>query len=295
MNGLKKSFAFEERDDNYTNVQKEDHEKARLKFQEANLSDDILFGMVMHNDNFAKIVIGIVLGKKVMEIKRKDIQKSLPNLPGYKSVRLDVIVMLEDGTLCNVEMQTVNNDSMPKRSRFYQGILDVVTLYSGKTVKYKKLPNTVIVFITEFDPFGEGLYKYTFTNRCKESSNLELGDGCTKIFLNTQGEFGESESKDLIDFLKFVHESSKENASVNDELFQLYKIIQEFKGDSEKERDYMNMEALKDDYLEEGEQIGKQKLTKLLRILEDSGRSNELSKVIRDEEYQEKLMKEFNL
>lgn len=54
-----------------------------------------------------------------------------------------------------------------------------------------------------------------------------------------------------------------------------------------------------DDLKEEGERIGiekgKQKLTKLLRILEDSGRNDELSKVIRDEEYQEKLMKEFNL
>ena len=71
--------------------------------------------------------------------------------------------------------------------------------------------------------------------------------------------------------------------------------MQELKGDSEKEHDYMNMEALRDDYLEEGERIGEQRLSRLLETLEDVGRSSEILKAVKDEKYRRKLMKEFNL
>lgn len=54
-----------------------------------------------------------------------------------------------------------------------------------------------------------------------------------------------------------------------------------------------------DDLNEEGERIGiekgEQRLSNLLKTLEDVGRSDEILKAVKDEEYQEKLMKEFNL
>jgi len=126
-------------------------------------------------------------------------------------------------------------------------LIDAVTLYSGEEIKYRKLPETIIIFITEFDPFGKGRYKYTFKNKCEEDTDLELGDGCTKIFLNTLGEKrdAEKELQELIDFLKFVHESSEENANSNDKLWRLYEIVKEFKGSSQKESEYMNMETYK--------------------------------------------------
>jgi len=116
-------------------------------------------------------------------------------------------------------MQKVENDNMPKRSRFYQGLMDVSNLYSGKKVKYRKLPETVVIFITEFDPFGKGLYQYIFKNECQEMPGLELGDGSTKIFLNTQGTVEGGAPPELIAFLNFVHKSSEKNASVNDRLW----------------------------------------------------------------------------
>lgn len=289
----------------YTEKQEKLHEKAAEKFKKANLSDDILFTMIMLNDDAAKIIISIILGKKVVRIRRKSVQEVLPNFKGYKSVRLDVIVQLMDGTLCNVEMQVVNNDHMPKRSRFYQGLIDVVNLYSGKEIRYKQLPNTIIVFITEFDVFDKGLFKYTFTNKCHEVSDLELGDGCTKIFLNTLGKNRNNEPEILINFLKFVHESSKENALADSKLQKLYEIVQDFKNDKEKEADYMRADA----YLAEGERIGRekgerigkekgreegeQKLAELIKNLQNVGRSSEISKVLNDAKYRKQLMKEF--
>lgn len=39
---------------------------------------------------------------------------------------------------------------------------------------YDKLKKQYIIFICTGDPFGRGLYKYTFCNLCKEMTDLEL-------------------------------------------------------------------------------------------------------------------------
>jgi len=292
---------------NYSKGRERKHQYVKTKFQQANLSDDILFGMVMLNDEFAKIVLSIVLERNVVKVQKKSIQKSLLNLPGYKSIRLDVIIELEDSTICEVEMQTVKNDNMPKRARFYQGLMDAVTLYAGEEVKYGQLPETIVIFITEFDVFGKGRYKYTFKNKCLEEMDLELGDGCTKIFLNTMGEVKGKEPQELIDFLKFIHDSSEENANGNDKLEKLYQIVKEFKSSSEKEREYMRVEALREDYerigLErgraegrtEGRTEGREILTKLLNHLIKVGRNKDIDRALNDMDYQEQLLKEFDL
>lgn len=76
------------------------------------------------------------------------------------------------------------NDGLPRRSRFYRGMLDTPILKSGKRTKYRQLPSTVIIFITQEDIFKKDLAKYTFIEQCEEVKGLTLEDGTTKIFLN---------------------------------------------------------------------------------------------------------------
>ena len=40
-----------------------------------------------------------------------------------KSVRLDIYVEDEKNTVYNIEMQTVENRNIPRRTRYYQGIM----------------------------------------------------------------------------------------------------------------------------------------------------------------------------
>ena len=54
-----------------------------------------------------------------------------------------------------------------------------------------------------FDPFAEGLPVYTFRNRCRESAQLELQDGMTKLFLNAYGS-RENVTPQLAAFLKYL-------------------------------------------------------------------------------------------
>lgn len=46
---------------------------------------------------------------------------------------------------------------------------------SGKD--YSELSNAYVIFICDFDPFGEKKYRYTFQNLCLENRELRLKDG----------------------------------------------------------------------------------------------------------------------
>lgn len=75
--------------------------------------------------------------------------------------------------------------------------------YMERGWEYEMLKKSYIIFINQFDMFGEGLARYTFTNICHENPELEMGDETTKIFLNTQGicDTIEPELKALLSYL----------------------------------------------------------------------------------------------
>ena len=83
-----------------------------------------------------------------------------------------------------IEMQTSNTGNLPKRSRYYQGTVDLNMLSSG--AEYDELKTSYIFFINTFDLFGKGFPKYTFENVCQESSDLHLDDGAIKVFINAK-------------------------------------------------------------------------------------------------------------
>ena len=68
---------------------------------------------------------------------------------------------------------------------------------------YETLPDTFVIFVCDFDPFGEHLYCYTFGNECRENKNAKLDDGSYTIFLSTKGENEEEVPVELVRFLKF--------------------------------------------------------------------------------------------
>ena len=85
----------------------------------------------------------------------------------------------------NIEIQTTNTGDLPKRSRYYQSVLDMQQLNKGE--RYKNLKRTYIIFICTFDLFRMGRHVYTFENQCREDGSLRLEDDTYKLFLNTEG------------------------------------------------------------------------------------------------------------
>ena len=209
-------------------------------------------------------------------------EKNIVYYPEYKGVRLDVYAKDENNTRYNVEMQVSSQSSLGLRSRYYQSQMDMEMLLSGS--EYAELPNSYVIFICDFDPFGEKKYKYTFQMECKETKKVRLQDKRNIVFLSTKGRNDEEVPKELIRFLKFVEADLKE--SQNDFQDEYVRKLQEFvkhiKQNREMEEKYMLFEELLKDERKEGENAGMVK--SLIMFLENFGEV--------PEELKEKFFKE---
>lgn len=57
----------------------------------------------------------------------------------------------------NVEMQAVSHAALGKRARYYHSQIDMDLLETGK--EYVELPDSYVIFICDFDPFGLSKYQ----------------------------------------------------------------------------------------------------------------------------------------
>lgn len=219
------------------------------EFEKLELKDDFMFGVVMRNPKYCKPFLERILNIKILKIEYPRAQKTIDITANAKSVRLDIYVQDENETVYNVEMQATEKKNLPKRSRYYQGMIDLNILEKGKD--YKELTKSFVIFICTFDLFGEGRHIYTFENRCNENPELLLGDGATKIFINTKGTQDDitPEMKNLLDYI----DGKKPEDDYTKELEEAVKTVR----NNEKWRlDYMTLQMHYDEKYEMGKEEG---------------------------------------
>lgn len=171
-----------------------------MNHEQVNLSDFTLFLAVMKNKKAYQNTLSIILDEPDIQLIQVKVEEVVLNEFGQRAIRLDAWARSNDDRVFNMEMQNeAHQDSLPKRSRYYQSLLDAPLLKSGKTTKYRHLPATTIIFITQDDIFGKDLAKYTFTEQCEEIAGLKLADGSCKIFLNMTSEEWEDVGMDILD------------------------------------------------------------------------------------------------
>lgn len=235
-----------------------DDDDMMAAIQNLNLSDDFLFDVATVDLNVCKIILELSLNIKIRSIRWKEGQKVIHNLPGKRGIRMDFYVEDEDGRIYDVEMQKRNRGHIPKRTRFYQALVDAPLLKSGEE-GFDNLNTTFIVVICTFDLFGCGKYRYTFENRCKEVPELVLGDECSKIILNTRGSNDDEVEKELVDFLHYVEKSCDENVpeDCDERLKDLHEKVKAIKADRQMGVSYMKMEERDRLIREDGVEIGR--------------------------------------
>ena len=248
--------------------------KESKTLQELNLTDDFLFDVASEELENCKAIIELTTGLRLKSLKWKSGQKVIHNLPGKRGVRLDFIAESEDGRIFDVEMQNRNEGNIPKRTRFYQALIDAPILKSGER-GFDKMNPLYIIIICNYDPYGKKKYCYTFDNQCKEVPGLRLGDEVTKLLLSTKGENEEEVSKELVDFLHYVTESNENGLpdECDERLKRLHESIREIKASADMEVEYMKMEERERIIRDEGKQIGiiNGKIESVLELLEDKG------------------------
>ena len=232
-------------------------EEIIMKRQLKNLTikDNFLFAAVMLDAENCKGFLERALQIKIDHVEVST-EKNIVYHPEYKGVRLDVYAKDENNTRYNVEMQVSSQSTLGLRSRYYESQMDMEMLLSG--CEYSELPNSYVIFICDFDPFGEKKYKYTFSMECQETKRVELGDKRNIVFLSTKGENDEEVPKELVRFLKFVKADLRESQNDFEDEYvrKIQKFVRHIKQDREMEEKYMLLEELLKDEREVGRKEG---------------------------------------
>ena len=244
------------------------------RLEELDLLDDFLFQEMVANpevgEEFCRILLRVILGKEVRNVnvvpqravQGPDTRQHGIRLDAYiEEVSgeeiLDARVVQEAKDIFDFEPNKVyEKNILPRKMRYYHGLIDTKLLEIGTS--YEKLPNVFIIMILPYDPFGKKRMVYTVKNQCIEDSAVSYEDGAVKIFLYTRGTEGEPSQK-LIDMLKYIEKSTKENI-VNQDIKRLDELVSQVKQSREVDLSYMKSweweEYIKKTALKEGIEQG---------------------------------------
>lgn len=198
------------------------------------IKDNFIFGAVMRNPEKCKALLECVLGIKIRDIDYPELEKTIDKTIEAKSVRLDVYVEDEFNTIYNIEMQATDKKNLPKRTRYYQGMIDLNIIDKGEN--YNKLRKSYVIFICDYDEFGLGRHIYTFEKTCNEVPSLKLGDDTVVVILNTKGTLDDvsDEVKELLEYIGGAKPKSQLTRSLDEE-------VEKVKSNEEWRREYMTL------------------------------------------------------
>ena len=172
------------------------------KWEDLDITDDFIFSRVMRNKKLCRTLLEMILKVKIGKIKFLTSHHAIQIEPNAKGIIMDVYLK-DENRVINVEMQTTNKGDLPRRARYYQAAADIDTTPKGS--EYKDLKQNVVIFICTFDPFHCGKAIYHFANYCiNHDFPIPLGDGTSKLFLNTATESLRDLDLDLQLFYDYV-------------------------------------------------------------------------------------------
>ncbi len=208
--------------------------------QELTLLDRFLFDEAMEKPENMRAVLEIILGKEIVMKYLPQTEKEERVSLQFRFAKLDVWAQDESGNVYDTEVQKKNEENLPKRSRYYQSIIDSRLLKPG-TGDFNELNPIFIIFITPFDPFRKGRYRYTFSMQCEEEPGIKLADGAARIFLNTHGEDEEHISPELRELLYFMeHTNDDATACKCERVAQLMESVREIQNNEEVAMRYLH-------------------------------------------------------
>lgn len=187
--------------------------------------DDVMFQKMAESKKVCQEIISTVMGQDV-EVVNVIPQDSIENLQG-RSVRLDCLCRLKGGIYVNVEVQKPNNDDHEARVRYNASV--VTANQTPKGSKFKDVAQVIVIYITKFDIFGDGLPIYHIDRVVRETGKTRT-DGFTEIYVNASVKNYDDELNsnvsDLMDLFtdrmklnpeKFPEFSKRKNMFVNTE------------------------------------------------------------------------------
>ena len=127
-----------------------------------------------------ELLIRIILNRDDIRVKQVQTQRQMKNLVG-RDVRLDIDAVDSEGREIDIEIQRADHGAARRRARYYSSILDAHLLQPSEP--FERLPETLVIFITENDVMGAGLPLYTVERQITETG-MPFNDGEHIIYVN---------------------------------------------------------------------------------------------------------------
>jgi len=105
--------------------------EAELAWENLSLANNFIFQKVMLNEELCKKVLSEILELPIQKVEYPQYEKTIDIRYDSKSIRLDVYVQDNEETIYNIEIQNINTDNIPKRGRYYQGLIDLDLIQKG--------------------------------------------------------------------------------------------------------------------------------------------------------------------
>lgn len=206
-----------------------------IPLSELPLRNDFMFSQVMRSGEISKLFLEALLGVEIERIVFIDRQKDIADSYEYHSVRLDVYLKDDKGTVFNVEIQADHRNDLPKRVRFYQSSIDRAELPKGKD--YTNLSESYVIFVCDIDYFHIGKAVGERISFLKGTDVL-YEDGSHVYFLNSH--YTEpNTSKAILEFLDLIRTNDISKFYETPLGQKTQKRIQEVRSDKELEVSYM--------------------------------------------------------
>ena len=144
------------------------------------LINDAFFEVFARDIPACQEILRVILVDAELTVMDVIVQSSERNLYG-RSVRLDALCTLGNGTLCNIEVQRSDHDDHLRRARFNASSITVKDSDPG--THFKDVKEVYIVYISEADILSGGLTTYHIDKIIRENG-LVVDDGLHEVFVN---------------------------------------------------------------------------------------------------------------
>lgn len=186
------------------------HVPVLKSLKELTMLDRFLFAQAMEDPVVSQHILQIILNEDIHLLDKTETEKEFRISPLARSIRVDVYSMDDGNSVYDTEVQKRNTGNLPRRSRFYQALMDSSLLSPGIT-DFNRMKDCCLIIISPFDLWGQDRYRYTFRYRCDEDVSLTLDDGATRIFLNTHGTDLCGCTGELAELLHYMEHSTGES------------------------------------------------------------------------------------
>ena len=179
-------------------TEEEKYAELLAKLPEFCLMDDTFMTAFFDGQNdLMEFVLKIILQKDDLKVLSTKTQIEIHSVKG-RSARLDVYAVDSKGKHYDFEVQNADDGADVKRARFNSSMMD--STFLKKKEKFKELPESYVIFITENDVLGGNKPIYHIDRFIKELDYKTFGDGQHIIYVNGSFKGDDELGKLIFDF-----------------------------------------------------------------------------------------------